>query len=85
VSELLVSDDMVSSVTVPSAVSLAASSSCHRGIAKDTIYRWIKTRGLPAHRVGTLCKSNVSEVDASVERGGAGDGRSTNPLKRGRP
>lgn len=45
----------------------------HLGVAKDTIYRWIETRGLPAHRVGRLWKFKLSEVDAWVERGGAGD------------
>lgn len=45
----------------------------HLDVAKDTIYRWIETRGLPAHRVGRLWKFKLSEVDAWVERGGAGD------------
>ena len=56
----------------------------HLGIAKDTIYRWIEIRGLPAHRVGRLWKFKLSEVDAWVERGGAGDDRAKNPPKRGR-
>lgn len=45
----------------------------HLGVAKDTVYRWIETRGLPAHRMGRLWKFKVSEVDAWVEKGGAGD------------
>ena len=45
----------------------------HLGVAKDTVYRWIETRGLPAHRMGRLWKFKVSEVDAWVEQGGAGD------------
>lgn len=56
----------------------------HLGIAKDTIYRWIETRGLPAHRVGRLWKFKLSEVDAWVEHGGAGDDHSANLRKRGR-
>lgn len=56
----------------------------HLGVAKDTIYRWIGTRGGRAHRVGRLWKLKLSEVDAWVERGGAGDDRSANPPKRGR-
>lgn len=58
--------------------------STHLGVAKDTIYRWIDSRGLPAHRVGRLWKFKLSEVDAWVERGGAGDDRSEKPTKRGR-
>ena len=56
----------------------------HLGVAKDTIYRWIETRGLPAHRVGRLWKFKLSEVDAWVERGGAGEDRSANRPKGGR-
>jgi excisionase family DNA binding protein len=26
----------------------------HPGVAKDSAYRWIETKGLPAHRVGRL-------------------------------
>jgi len=45
----------------------------HLGVAKDTIYRWIEVRHLPAHRVGRLWKFKLSEVDAWIERGNAGD------------
>lgn len=45
----------------------------HLGVAKDTIYRWIDTRGLPAHRVGRLWKFKIDEVDEWVRRGGAGE------------
>jgi excisionase family DNA binding protein len=36
----------------------------HIGVAKDTLYRWIETRTMPAHRVGRLWKFKLSEVDA---------------------
>src|SRR3954463_2862352 len=29
----------------------------HLGVAKDSIYRWIDRRGLPAHRIGRLWNS----------------------------
>lgn len=45
----------------------------HLGVVKDTIYRWIDTRGLPAHRVGRLWKFKLSEVDGWIEGGGAAD------------
>ena len=44
----------------------------HLGVAKDSIYRWIDKRNLPAHRVGRLWKFKVSEVDEWVRAGGAG-------------
>ncbi len=43
----------------------------HLGVAKDTVYRWIEQRGLPAHRVGRLWKFQIPEVDEWVKSGGA--------------
>ena len=44
----------------------------HLGVAKDSVYRWIENKGLPAHRVGRLWKFKVSEIDAWVHADGAG-------------
>ena len=44
----------------------------HLGVAKDSVYRWIEGKGLPAHRVGRLWKFRLSEVDKWIEAGGAG-------------
>jgi len=46
----------------------------HLGVAKDSVYRWIDARGLPAHKIGRLWKFRLSEVDAWVEAGGADQG-----------
>ncbi|PIQ05295.1 MAG: DNA-binding protein, partial [Nitrospirae bacterium CG18_big_fil_WC_8_21_14_2_50_70_55] len=35
----------------------------HLGVAKDSVYRWIEAKGLPAHRVGRLWKFRLSEID----------------------
>lgn len=43
----------------------------HLGVSKDTVYRWIEDRGLPAHRMGRLWKFKASEVDEWVRLGGA--------------
>jgi len=45
----------------------------HLGVAKDTVYRWIDSRGLPAHRIGRLWKFMVSDVNDWVRKGGAAD------------
>jgi excisionase family DNA binding protein len=42
----------------------------HLGVSKDTVYRWIEARGLPAHRVGRLWKFKIQEVDDWVKSGG---------------
>lgn len=43
----------------------------HLGVARDTVYRWIDAKGLPAHRLGKLWKFKVSEVDHWVRSGSA--------------
>ena len=43
----------------------------HLDVAKDSVYRWIENKGLPAHRMGRLWKLKISEVDEWVRRGGA--------------
>jgi excisionase family DNA binding protein len=35
----------------------------HLGVRKDSIYRWIERRGLPAQKIGKLWKLKLSEVD----------------------
>lgn len=47
----------------------------HLGVAKDTVYRWIEQKGLPAQRVGRLWKFKLSDVDTWVRTGGANDER----------
>ena len=43
----------------------------HLGVARETVYRWIDSRGMPAHRVGRFWKFQLSEVDAWVKSGDA--------------
>ena len=48
----------------------------HLGVAKESVYRWIDRRELPAHRVGRLWKFKLSEIDDWVRAGGAAERRS---------
>jgi excisionase family DNA binding protein len=41
----------------------------HLGISRDTVYKWIKRRDLPAHKTGRLWKFRIDEVDAWVRTG----------------
>ncbi|MGA3124001.1 MAG: helix-turn-helix domain-containing protein [Polyangiaceae bacterium] len=43
----------------------------HLGVAKDSVYRWIEHRRLPAHKIGRLWKFKLTEVDAWVRTDGA--------------
>ena len=45
----------------------------HLGVAKDSVYRWIDHKGLPAHKIGRLWKFKLTEVDEWVRAGGASD------------
>jgi excisionase family DNA binding protein len=42
----------------------------HLGVNRDSVYRWIETKGFPAHRVGRLFRLKLSEVDEWVKQGG---------------
>ena len=53
----------------------------HLGVAKDSVYRWIEQKGLPAHRVGRLWKFKLSEIDQWVHAGGAGDDDKKEPSR----
>ena len=43
----------------------------HLSVARDSIYRWIKHKRLPARRVGRLWKFKLSQIDEWVRSGGA--------------
>jgi len=38
------------------------------GVSKDTIYRWITNKQMPAHKTGRLWKFKISEVDEWVKK-----------------
>ena len=41
----------------------------HLGIKRDTIYKWLERKKVPAHKVGRLWKFKLSEVDKWVISG----------------
>lgn len=43
----------------------------HLGIKKDTVYKWVKFRGMPFNKVGRLLKFQVKEVDKWIKEGKA--------------
>jgi excisionase family DNA binding protein len=36
------------------------------GIKRDTVYKWINDKGLPAHKIGRLWKFKKDEIDCWV-------------------
>lgn len=43
------------------------------GVKRETLYKWISERGIPAHKVGRLWKFKKDEVDVWVRKGGASE------------
>lgn len=41
------------------------------GIKRDTVYKWISVRSMPAHKIGRLWKFKKEQVDKWVESRGA--------------
>ena len=44
----------------------------HLGINRDTVYKWIERKRMPAHKVGRLWKFKKDEIDTWVRTGQAG-------------
>jgi len=47
------------------------------GIKRDTAYKWISRRNLPAYKVGSLWKFRKNEIDDWVRSGQARDSTDT--------
>jgi excisionase family DNA binding protein len=45
------------------------------GIKRDTVYKWIDRKHMPAHKVGSLWKFKKEEIDDWVRSGDASDRR----------
>jgi len=43
----------------------------HLGIKKDTAYKWVAKKRMPAHKVGRLLKFDRNEIDEWVRSGAA--------------
>ena len=54
----------------------------HLGVSKETVYRWLERKIIPAHRMGKLWKFKPSEVDEWITRGGAEDPNKRKAIQR---
>ena len=43
----------------------------HLGVKKDTIYKWVARKKMPAHKVGRLLKFQIKEIDRWIREGKA--------------
>lgn len=57
----------------------------HLGVAKDSVYRWIDKKGLPAHRVGRLFRFKLSEIDEWVRQDSQQEAVSNSAPRRNSP
>ena len=54
----------------------------HLRVTKDSVYRWVDSKGFPAHRVGRLLRFRLSEVDDWVKASGRSDTETPQRAKR---
>ena len=50
----------------------------HLQVTKDSIYRWVDSKGFPAHRVGRCSRFKLSQVDDWVQSS-SGDESESSP------
>ena len=55
----------------------------HLGVKRDTVYKWINRRHMPAHKVGRLWKFRKQEVDQWVRSENAQVSRRENHVSDG--
>ena len=63
-------------------------SAAYLGVKRDTIYKWIDRKGMPANKVGRLWKFKLNEVDSWVRREshrGAREGLTLPPALKAQP
>ena len=53
----------------------------HLRVTKDSIYRWVDSKGFPAHRAGRLLRFKLSQVDGWVQRNSGGGPESSPSAK----
>jgi len=39
----------------------------HLGVAKDSVYRWIQARGMPAHKIGSVDQNLRDQVQTNLD------------------
>ncbi len=49
------------------------------GIKRDTVYKWIREKKMPAQKIGRLWKFRISEVDGWVRAGKSAEKPATGP------
>jgi excisionase family DNA binding protein len=52
------------------------------GVKRDTIYKWIDRKRMPAHKVGALWKFRKDEIDEWITSGQAADANKGKPKPR---
>ena len=51
------------------------------GVKRDTVYKWISDKSMPAHKIGRLWKFKKDEVDEWVRTGRADSSSESNKNK----
>lgn len=56
----------------------------HLAVRRESVYRWIDAKNLPAHRVGRLLRFKLSEVDEWVRAGGGDESDTRGDTEEGK-
>lgn len=43
------------------------------GVSRDTVFKWIENKNMPAHKMGRLWKFKTDEVDVWIKSGKAAE------------
>ena len=43
------------------------------GVSRDTVFKWIDNKNMPAHKMGRQCKFKIDEVDNWIKSGASAD------------
>lgn len=43
------------------------------GVSRDTVFKWIDSKNMPAHKMGRQWKFNLDEVDNWIKSGASAD------------
>jgi excisionase family DNA binding protein len=57
----------------------------HLKVAEETVHRWIRSKDMPAHRLGRNWRFKISEVDEWVRSGGAAPSDDDSDIQRPAP
>ena len=57
----------------------------HLQVAEETVHRWIRSKAMPAHRLGRNWRFKLTEIDEWVRSGGAAPSDDDSDIRKPSP